>query len=86
MARDIHAALGLAQGPEIEAVTTEIDIYRAANLLIKDHGDEAVIEAAMRADAMLEEGDLDGLAVWKRILAAVEELLGRERPEGDLLH
>ncbi len=28
----------------------------------------------MRADAMLETGDLDGYAVWKRILRAVEEL------------
>ena len=26
----------------------------------------------MRADAMLEAGDLGGLAVWKRILRAVE--------------
>ncbi len=30
----------------------------------------------MRADAMLEAGDLDGYAVWKRILRAVEELQG----------
>ncbi len=30
----------------------------------------------MRADAMLEKGDLEGLAVWKRILRAVEELQG----------
>ena len=28
----------------------------------------------MRADAMLDKGDLDGYAVWKRILRAVEEL------------
>jgi len=30
----------------------------------------------MRPDAMLEKGDLDGYAVWRRILRAVEELLG----------
>ena len=30
----------------------------------------------MRADAMLDKGDLDGYAVWKRILQAVEELQG----------
>ncbi len=29
----------------------------------------------MRADAMLEKGDLDGYAVRKRVLKAVEELL-----------
>ena len=28
----------------------------------------------MRADAMLETGDLGGYAVWKRILRAVGEL------------
>ncbi|MCH8113678.1 MAG: hypothetical protein IH905_17270 [Proteobacteria bacterium] len=40
------------------------------------HGPNAPIHAAMRADAMLEKGDLDGLAVWKRVLRAVEELQG----------
>ena len=32
----------------------------------------------MRADAMLEAGDLDGYAVWKRILRTVGELQGAE--------
>ncbi len=40
----------------------------------------APIHAAMRADAMLDIGDLDGYGVWKRILRAVEELLSKERP------
>ncbi len=31
---------------------------------------------------MLEAGDLDGCAVWKRIIKAVEELLSKERPMG----
>ncbi len=51
-----------------------LDIYRSANILVKRHGQDAPIEAAMRADAMLEKGDLEGCAVWKRILRAVEEL------------
>ena len=29
---------------------------------------------------MIEAGDLDGYAVWKRIVRAVEELLSKERP------
>ncbi len=41
---------------------------------VKQHGQDAPIHAAMRADAMLDKGDLDGYAVWKRILRAVEEL------------
>ncbi len=36
----------------------------------------------MRADAMLDKGDLDGYAVWRRVLRAVEELLPKERPAG----
>ncbi len=57
---------------------SDLDIYRSANLLVKHHGNDAPIHAAMRADAMLEAGDLDGYAVWKRILRAVGELQGTE--------
>ncbi len=56
----------------------DLDIYRSAAVTIKQHGEDAPIQAAMRADAMLEEGDLDAYAVWKRILRAVEELQGME--------
>ncbi len=64
----------------------DIDIYRVANLLVKRHGQDAPIEAAMRADAMLEKGDLDGYAVWKRILRAVEELQGTAPKPGEAVH
>ncbi len=60
----------------------DLDIYRSANLLVKRHGQDAPIQAAMRADAMLDKSDLDGYAVWKRILRAVGELLSKERPDG----
>ncbi len=36
----------------------------------------------MRADAMLDKGDLDGCAVFKRVLKIVEEMLSKERPPG----
>jgi hypothetical protein len=49
------------------------DIWATAKMLVDHHGAEAPIHAAMRADAMLERGDVDGQAVWKRILYAVEE-------------
>ncbi len=60
----------------------DLDIYRSANLLVKQHGQDAPIYATMRADAMLDKGDLGGYAVWKRILRAVGELLSKERPDG----
>lgn len=68
-------------------MTSDLDVYRSASLLIEQHGDEAPIHAAMRADQLLDGGDLDGQAVWKRILKAVEELLDREPPgDGEAVH
>jgi hypothetical protein len=67
-------------------LTPDLDIYRSANLLVKRHGEDAPVHAAMRADAMLEAGDLDGLATWKRILRAVEELQGTAPKSGEAVH
>ncbi len=67
-------------------MTSDIDIYRSANELIEQHGDAADIEAAMRADPCLAAGDMEGEAVWLRIVKAVEELLSEERPEDAEVH
>ncbi len=67
-------------------MTSDLDIYRAANELIKQHGEAADIEAAMRADERLAAGDMEGEAVWIRIVNAIEELLSEERPEGEKVH
>ena len=67
-------------------MTSDLDIYRTAKLFIDQHGDDAVIEAAMMADKMLEEGDLDGQATWNRILRAIEELRSGKRPAESKLH
>ncbi len=73
----------MAEGAEM---IPDIDIYRAANVIIKQHGQDAPIEAAMRADAMLEAGDLDGYSVWRRILHAVEALRRDSPAPGMLVH
>ena len=67
-------------------MTSDLDTYRAANELIEQHGDAADIEAAMRADERLTAGDMEGVTVWKMILKAIDELLAKERPEGDKVH
>ncbi len=64
----------------------DLDICRSANLLVKRHGQDAPIHAAMRADELLEAGDLDGAATWKRILRAVEELRGTKPKPGEKVH
>ena len=65
---------------------TDLDIYRSANVLVHEHGEDAALEAAQRADAMLERGDMEGCAVWKRIVRAVEEIERKERREGEPAH
>ena len=49
-------------------------------------GDDAPVEAAMRADELMEAGNMEGRAVWLRIVKAIEELLSEERPEGEKVH
>ena len=61
------------------------DIFRAAKLMIDQHGIDAPIRAAQRADKLLDDGDMDGAAVWRRILAAIDELR-RGRREGEALN
>ena len=60
---------------------SDLDIYRTANVLVREHGDKARVRAAVRHDELREAGDLDGCAVRKRIIRAVDELLAKERPE-----
>ena len=58
--------------------TVDLDFSRTANLLICERGETAAIEAAQRADAMRDKGDLDGKAVWLRVLKAVRASQDRE--------
>ena len=67
-------------------MTSDLDIYRTANLFIKHHGEDASIHAAMRADELMEAGDVVGQGVWKRVLKAVDEMLSESRPEGEQIH
>ncbi len=64
----------------------DLDIYRGAGVIIKQYGQDAPIHAAMWADTMLEAGDLDGYAVWKRILRTIEEIQGTEPKSGEAVH
>jgi hypothetical protein len=63
-------------------MTAEIDVWRSAKLYVDRYGDDALIQAAMRADALLKKGDLDGYRVWRRIVSAVKELQRRPTPGG----
>ena len=55
---------------------SDLDIWRAANLLIRKHGADAELEAAKRADLMLDRGDDEGQLLWRRIKRAIGALQG----------
>ena len=60
--------------PEAPAVIYDLDIWQAALLIVKRYGDDAMHEAAERADQLLAEGDMAGAETWHRILNAIERL------------
>jgi hypothetical protein len=59
-------------------MVSDLDVWRAANPLIRQHGAEAELEAARLHDLMLERGDEEGRLTWLRIRRAIEAL--REAP------
>jgi hypothetical protein len=53
---------------------TEREIWLAAKAMIQRYGSNAEMEAAERADELLEKGDMVGAVAWKRIMGAIEQL------------
>jgi hypothetical protein len=58
----------------------EIDIWRAAQLMLKRYGVHALEESAARANELALAGDDDGAATWRRIMSAVTELASKTPP------
>jgi hypothetical protein len=61
-------------------VNDALDIFRAAKLVIDNHGDDAALYAAARTAVLASEGDAEGAAIWRQISAAVEKLQRKRRP------
>ena len=60
----------------------DIDVWRAAQVMVKRNGDGAATKAAMRADEFLDQGNIDDKRLWMRIMQTIEELQ-RERPRDE---
>jgi hypothetical protein len=61
-------------------VIPEIDIWRAATLMLKRYGERALEESVSRADELASAGDDDGAVVWRRITDAVGQLVNTTPP------
>jgi len=53
--------------------------------MVKQFGYDAVLTAARRADALLDQGDAEGFAIWKRIVDSIGTLQ-RAPCGGDVRH
>ena len=65
-------------------LTTDREIYGVADVYIREHGENASIHAAMRADELLDAGDLDGQKVWLRVIGAIKVLSADSAPAGHM--
>jgi len=59
---------------------TEWELWACANEMIRQHGFDASIQAAMKADALSERGDWDGSRTWVAIVRRIDDLL--KAPKG----
>jgi len=64
----------------------DIDVRRAAEQMRKLHGADAAIHAAMRADKLMDQGDVEGFDMWKRVVAAINEFDRVTARDGEMRH
>jgi hypothetical protein len=53
---------------------SDLDVHRAAHLLIAQFGDNALAKAREMVEAMRRRDDLDGADTWLRIIIAIGAL------------
>jgi hypothetical protein len=55
-------------------MVSNLDTWRATNLVIREHGDDAEPEAVRLQDLTLDPGDDESRLLWARIRRAIETL------------
>jgi hypothetical protein len=64
----------------------DIDIWRAAHKMIELYDTDAGWQAALRADHLFDQNDIDGFHVWTRIVKAIKKLQNIEACDKDMRH
>ena len=73
-------SVGRPQACSFHRVIPEIDIWRAAALMLKRYGDQALEQSDLRADELAAQDDYRGQATWRRITEAVSQLANMTPP------
>jgi hypothetical protein len=50
------------------------------------YGADALLESGMLAEHLLEDGDCEGAAMWRRVRDAIEWLLAAAPAKGEAVH
>jgi hypothetical protein len=62
----------------------EWELWACANHFIRQHGEDAAVVVAMRADELLAAGDLEGMRTFQAIVRRINQL--ENRPDGHMVH
>ena len=54
--------------------------------MIRKYGEMVPVGAIIKADSLMEAGDLAGQTLWMKVAKAAEELLSDERPGDATVH
>ncbi len=63
-------------------MTNQADITRAAALLIKEHGEDAWLEAISKSTDLKDGGDKAGSQLWARIAETIAKMTDEEPADG----
>ena len=63
-----------------------LDNWRAAQSLIREHDEAAAIQAAMHLEQAVKEGNMTGREKWKAVLNAVNVLIKNNAGPGKLFN
>ena len=67
-------------------MTSQLDLYRSAAVIVREHEAGAMLEAVMICDRLRQKGDCAGAEVWRAIIRAIEVLEMDAPGEGSRTH
>jgi hypothetical protein len=65
---------------------SHVNVWQAAAQMVKLFDIDASMEAALRSDAALDEGDLENHKLWLKVMHAIDELQWTKRVDGERLN
>lgn len=64
----------------------DIDIWTAAQLMVKRYGDDALQQAVKRAGDLSDAGDVKGAYIWYLVRNCIERLQAKAPAKGEKVH